>query len=152
MFVCLCTCGCIHLYTHTHINPHAKIHAGRKVAAVERRQRRAAVLVHSLPPSGDPHPPTQVHVPTRLALRAEKKMARPHMLRTRADGVLTRCCDAKCVLCVLTRCAHEHRDLKWATYTVPLCWDLRGIWSQHNKVSDVAMSDVSFLVDLLPIN
>lgn len=121
---------------HAHI-----LSSGRKVAAVERRQRRAALLVHSLPSSGDAHAPTQVRVPTFTVARRRKWL----VLRTR-------CCDAKCVLYVLTRCAHKYRDLKWASYTIPLCWELRGIWSQHNKVADVAMSDVSLLVELLPPN
>ena len=67
---------------HAHI-----LSSGRKVAAVERRQRRAALLVHSLPSSGDAHAPTQVRIPTFTVARRRKWL----VLRTR-------CCDAHTLL------------------------------------------------------
>ena len=40
---------------------------------------------------------------------------------------------------------HALRDTPWASFSVPLCWHLSGIWSQHNKVHDVATADVCHL-------
>jgi hypothetical protein len=32
--------------------------------------------------------------------------------------------------------------MAWATCSVPFAWEVKGIWSQHNKVGDVSLTDV----------